>query len=251
MASPPKSSGKKRASRRPAPRQSRSPRKKTPATEAPARIAAGTARRPRGRQRQSHADAEARRREILAAALSVFSEHGFEAARLDEIARRANVAKGTLYLYFANKQDMFEALVRSAAQPVLGNLQALSQQPDLATHLLLNKLFAIFRREVLGTDRKLIMRLVISEGPRFPEIAAFYHREVISRVMAVLGKVAKQAWKSGELATDGPMRYPQLIAAPLLMSVIWDALFDRIDPLDVEDMLGAHAALLTTRRAEQ
>jgi AcrR family transcriptional regulator len=231
------------------------PRPNTLAAKKPARpiksAANASKAKPRGRPRQSPAATQARRRQILKAALTVFSEHGFEAARLDEIARKAKVAKGTLYLYFPDKQAMFEALVRSAALPVLGDLSALSQNASLPADVLFKRMFDLFRREVLGTDRKLIMRLIISEGSRFPRIAAFYHREIISRIMAVLKAVARQAWQKGELATSGPVKHPQLIAAPLMLSVIWDGLFDRIAPLDVESLLNEHIALLTAKRKKR
>lgn len=207
--------------------------------------------KPRGRPRQSRADAEQRRQQILSAALTVFSQHGFEAARLDEVAQLAGVAKGTLYLYFPDKHSMLEALVREAAQPVLQDFAALMQQREASVDLLLAQIFALFRREVLGTRRKLIIRLIIAEGPRFPELAKFYHREVIGRVMSILRVVAAQAHQRGELATEGLVRFPQLIAAPLLLSLIWDGLFSKIDPLDVEAMLGAHAELLTAARRKQ
>lgn len=221
------------------------------ASEAATRTSRKSAPKPRGRPRQSRADAEQRRQQILSAALTVFSQHGFEAARLDEVAQLAGVAKGTLYLYFPDKHSMLEALVREAAQPVLQDFAALMQQREASVDLLLAQIFALFRREVLGTRRKLIIRLIIAEGPRFPELAKFYHREVIGRVMSILRVVAAQAHQRGELATEGLVRFPQLIAAPLLLSLIWDGLFSKIDPLDVEAMLGAHAELLTAARRKQ
>ena len=202
----------------------------------------------RGRPRLAPAVTQARRQQILVAALAVFAQHGFEAARLDEIAKRAKVAKGTLYLYFPDKQAMFEALVRSAAEPIVAGLSALAERRDLPMRSLLDHMFALFREQVLGTRRKLVIRLLIAEGPRFPEIAAFYHREVLSRVMGLLKAMAQRAHASGELDSDVLVRFPQLVAAPLLLSVIWDGLFHRLDPLDVEGLLAAHAGLLTAKR---
>jgi len=214
-------------------------------------VAATSETRRRGRPTQSHAETEARRLQILNAALSVFSAHGFEAARIDEIARKAGVAKGTIYLYYPNKQAMFEALVRTAAEPLLGDLSLLAKDARLPARELFQRVFALFRKQVLGTERKLIIRLVIAEGSRFPELAAFHHREVISRMMAVLMAAAKHAQRNGELATDGPVHYPQLIAAPLLLAVIWDGLFGRIEPLDIEGLLDAHTELLTVPRRKR
>ena len=184
----------------------------------------------------------------MRAALLVFSQRGFEAARLDEVARKAGVAKGTLYLYYPNKQAMFEALIRSAAEPILADISNIAQQMPQSTDELLAKVFSLFQREILATDRKLIFRLIIAEGPRFPSLARFYHREVITRVMASLQSIASKLDGDGRLASTDLRRYPQLIAAPLVLSLVWDSLFAKIDPLDVDGMLAAHANLMTTAR---
>ena len=192
----------------------------------------------------------ARRQAILDAALTVFAERGFEAARLDDIAARAGIAKGTLYLYFADKQALFEALIRSAVDPILERLSAISAVPDMPADTVLEALFSVFEKEVLGTRRKLLLRLLIAEGPRSPAIAEFHYRNVVARIMPLIRKVARRAAERGEFPTDGPARFPQLVAAPLLVAVIWDALFARIEPLDVAGLFRAHRDVLTggTRR---
>lgn len=188
---------------------------------------------------------EARRQAILDAALTVFAERGFEAARLDDIAARAGIAKGTLYLYFTDKQALFEALIHSAVDPILAQLSAVAAAPELPLNKVLTSLFTAFQREVLGTKRKFLLRLMIAEGPRFPALAEFHYRNVVSRMMAVIAEAAHRAHERGELATNGPARFPQLVVAPLLVAVIWDALFARLAPLDVAAMLEAHQRLLT------
>ena len=108
--------------------------------------------------------------------------------------------------------------------------------------------FALFETEVLGTDRKLLLRLILAEGPRFPAIAEFYHREVITRGLGLMRTLAERAARQGDFATDAAARYPQLIVAPLLVAVLWDGLFANIDPLDVAGLLRAHREMLTGRR---
>jgi AcrR family transcriptional regulator len=164
---------------------------------------------------------EARRQAILAAALSVFAERGFEAARLDDVAARAGVAKGTLYLYFRDKEALFEALVRNAVAPIMEQVSTVAALPDVSAMQALETFFALFEGQVLGTERKLILRLLIAEGPRFPAIARFYHREVVSRGLALMRAVAEKAAGSGEFATDAAARFPQLIVAPLVLAFIW------------------------------
>src|SRR4029078_6979909 len=185
----------------------------------------------------------ARRESILDAALSVFAESGYEAARLDAVAERAGVAKGTLYLYFDHKEALFEEVIRSAASPVVERRSALAAVPDMPIDKLLEALFGVFEKDVLGTKRKLLIRLVIAEGPRFPRIAEFYYRNVVGRVLPLIAKVAERGAERGELPNAALARFPQLIAAPLLVAIIWDGLFARIKPLDVDGFLRAYPQL--------
>jgi AcrR family transcriptional regulator len=187
----------------------------------------------------------ARRQAILEAALAVFAANGFEAARLEDVAARAGVAKGTLYLYFRSKEALFEALVRDAVSPIIERVSAVAATPDISVADVLEAFFGLFEKEVLNTKRKLLLRLIISEGWRFPAIAEFYHREVVSRGLALMRELALRAVRQGEFATDSAARYPQLIIAPLLVAIIWDSLFARIEPLDVSGFLQAHRQLLT------
>jgi AcrR family transcriptional regulator len=184
--------------------------------------------------------AAARRRAILDAALLEFAERGFDAARLDDVAARAGIAKGTLYLYFADKEELFEEVIRSAASPLLDRVGALTMAPDMPTPELLETLFALFEKEILGTKRKLLVRLIIAEGPRFPRIAGFYYRTVVAQAMPLVARIAKRAAERGEFATDAYARYPQLVVAPLLLAIIWDGLFSAIAPLDAAGLFEAH-----------
>lgn len=203
------------------------------------------ARKPLAKQpRARKIEPEARRQAILTAALAVFAEHGFEAARLDDVAARAGVAKGTLYLYFAHKEALFEALIRSAISPVMERFAKLAAAPDLPPLRAIEAFFALFEKEVLGSDRKLLLRLIISEGPRFPAIAELYYREVVVRGIGLMRSLAERAAQQGVFPSSAAARYPQLVIAPLLMAVIWDGLFSRIDPLDVGGLLRAHREVL-------
>jgi len=189
------------------------------------------------------ATAETRRADILAAALDEFTARGFEAARLDDVAKRAGIAKGTIYLYFADKETLFQELVRSMVNPVLGTLEQL-RSVDIPARMLVEGMLNTFVREILGTRRKDIIRLILSEGPRFPAIAEFYHREVIARVLAIIRPLLARAVQRGELADDALVRFPQLIIAPGLVAIMWSALFEKYEPLDVPEMIRAHIGIL-------
>jgi AcrR family transcriptional regulator len=206
---------------------------------------AASAKRARGSGRSRKVAPEVRRQAILEAALSVFAERGFAAARLDDVAARAGVAKGTLYLYFHSKEDLFEGLIRNAVSPLLEQVAKVAAAPRLPPTKALETFFSLFETEVLGSNRKLLLRLIISEGARFPALAEIYHREVVTRGLGLMRSLAQRAAKDGSFATSAPARYPQLIVAPLLVAVIWDGLFARIDPLDVAGLLRAHLDVLS------
>lgn len=193
---------------------------------------------------------EARRQAILAAALAVFAAHGFEATRLDDVAQRAGVAKGTLYLYFRDKQALFEELIRNAVSPVMEQFGKAAAAPDISPLQAIERFFKLFETEVLGTERKLLLRLIMAEGPRFPAIAEFYYREVVSRGLAMMRALAERAVREGQFGSKAPIRFPQLVVAPLLLAVLWDGLFAKIDPLDVGAMLDAHRQLLAGKARE-
>ena len=187
---------------------------------------------------------QAKLRVILDAAFDVFVEKGFAEARLDDVAARAGVAKGTIYLYVPSKEALFEALVRSTISTPLDAVEADITARDLPAETMLRLLFGWFRAEVLGTRKKELVHLVISEAGRFPHLAEFYHREVVDRGMRVLRGVARRAVERGEFRSDELVRFPQLAIAPAMVALLWANLFSRIEPLDLDAMFEAHLALL-------
>jgi AcrR family transcriptional regulator len=161
------------------------------------------------------------------------------------VAQRAGVAKGTLYLYFESKQAMFEALIRSGIARPIGALRERLFEAGGSTEGLLRMAFGFIVQEVLGTRRRDILRLVVTEAHRFPEIAALYHREVIGQGMAALRMVFARAAARGEFAHTAEFeRFPQLVVAPALLALLWKGLFERFDPLDAEALFEAHLAVL-------
>ncbi len=110
---------------------------------------------------------------------------------------------------------------------------------------MLAHLFAMFQKEVLGTRRKLILRLLISEGPRFPTISEFYYTNVVRRGLELLRGIARRAGANGSSSAELLERFPQLIVAPVILCVVWDGLFGKVCPLDVNGLLEAHRHILT------
>jgi AcrR family transcriptional regulator len=209
----------------------------------PARTRAQTARRHSDIGGARAKRSAARRSAILAAALDEFATRGFAATRLDDVARRAGVAKGTIYLHFADKETLFQELIRLELSPVVGALEHIAQA-EIPVRRLAPQLVEVFVREIFETRRKDVIRLVITEGPRFPKLAEFYYREVISHVMAAIRGLLRRAVERGELKHDALVRFPQLLAAPGLVALLWSGLFDRFEPLDTRAMLTAHFEIL-------
>lgn len=191
----------------------------------------------------------ARRAAIVQAALDEFTERGYAAARLDDVAKRAGVAKGTIYLHFRDKEALFQHLVATMLGPLVAQVEQLPSE-DAPIRAVLERLFALFAKEIFGTRRRDVMRLVMIEGPRFPQLAEFYYRHVVERAMGALRAVVERACARGELDSDRLARFPQLIAAPGLIAIIWSGLFDRVAPLDIDGLMRAHLDVLLGAEGE-
>lgn len=189
---------------------------------------------------------------ILAAALDEFSQNGFASARLDDVAKRANVAKGTIYLYFKDKEALFQELLRAQISPVIGMLEAVlagggKETKPVPLRELALRVADLFVEQVIATRRKDIVRLILTEGPRFPKLAEFYYREVISRGLGAFRARAQRAFKEGEIKRDTLVRFPQLIVAPALTAIMWKSMFDKFEPLDAKALMQAHIENLFDR----
>ncbi len=184
----------------------------------------------------------ARPGEIAAAALALFSEQGFAATRMQDVAARAGIAKGTLYLYFPTKEELFFAVVREALLPRLAAVEAwvagqVGPAPEVLRGLLV---------QAPGMGRggvAAIPRLVLSEAGRNRAIARFYAEEVVARGMRVVAGILERGMARGEFrAVDAPAMAP-VVFAPVLLAMLWRDTIGRHarGPLDPAAMLAAHA----------
>jgi AcrR family transcriptional regulator len=196
----------------------------------------------------NRAERAAERREaIIEAALDEFIARGFAATRLDDIAGRAGVAKGTIYLHFKDKESMFEELIRTALVPLIGRMTA---PPPIGGSVrdAIEGFAQNFIREVATTRRGDLVRLIVSEGPRFPAIADFYYREVVSRGLAAMRALIELGIARGEIRQTSLAQFPQILVAPALIAVIWQSLFSRHAPLDAVEMFRVHLDLIFGER---
>ena len=162
----------------------------------------------------------ARPAEILSAALDCFAERGFAATRLEDIAARAGVTKGTLYLYFPNKEELFKALIRQELLPNVERLEAAAAGPGSAAELL-GQLVSIWVGHVVPSRIAVVPKLIIAEAGNFPELAKFYLREVIERALKLLRAILRRGVESGEFRPVDVEHTAFCVVGPLLLSVLW------------------------------
>ncbi|MFI5310814.1 MAG: TetR/AcrR family transcriptional regulator [Gemmatimonadales bacterium] len=179
---------------------------------------------------------EERPRQILDAALAVFAEHGIAAARLEEIASRAGVSKGTIYLYFHSKEDLFREVVRLLVVPLIARGDDLLAG-GTATQELTSYISHQWRVFDLPESEGWV-RLVLLELHKYPDLAAFYRTEVIERSNQVLGDIVRHGIASGEFRALDPECAVRMIKAVILMHVLWSGTFSqtiqlRAKPRDV------------------
>jgi AcrR family transcriptional regulator len=183
--------------------------------------------------------------EIVAAALEVFTDRGFAAARLDDIAARAGVSKGAIYLYFATKEDIFRAVVEQNVAP---NLDLIRE--TVATHPgplapLLRGFIATFSVVVADSPVGGIVKMVIGEARNFPELAQVWHDRLVAPALGVMSGAIAAAQARGEVRPGDPRQLAVSLIAPLLMGVIWRETFTPIgaEPFDIPALAEQHVEL--------
>ncbi len=176
-----------------------------------------------------------------------FIARGYAATRLDDVARRADVAKGTIYLHFKDKEALFQELIRTALVPLIGRLAAPPPSGG-SVRAALEGFAQTFAQEVVSTRRGDIVRLIVAEGARFPAIADFYYREVVSRGLAGMRALIELGISRGEIPQQNLAQFPQIVVAPALIAVIWQGLFGRHAPLDATEMFRVHLDLIFGER---
>jgi AcrR family transcriptional regulator len=187
---------------------------------------------------------EARPSEIIEAGLLEFADKGFAGTRLEDVAARAGIAKGTIYRYFASKEALFEAALLSRVTPVLEGVDGLIDAfPGLSTDLLRLALTRI-HTELVASDVRVLMRIIIAEGARFPAISEAYYRGSIAKGRALLSRIVARGVARGEFRPGAAADLPMVAVAPALMAAIWRMTFEPFDPVPPERFLEAHIDLV-------
>jgi AcrR family transcriptional regulator len=193
---------------------------------------------PRFRRRK-----EDRPQEITEAALTAFAEKGYAATRVDEVAKRAGVSKGLLYLYFKTKEDLFKAVIRSFVVPRIDALTAIVDSSELSAEEFLRGPFFEFVKTLPGSPISIVIRLMIAEGPKHPDLLQFYWDNVVSRGLAAITELLERGVQQGEFRRSVINELPHLFAMPVLFSVVFRSLFEKQCP-DTDKLIGAQIDLL-------
>ena len=189
---------------------------------------------------------DARPPEILEAALAVFAQKGFAATRLDDIAAKAGITKGTIYLYFDSKQALFEALARQSIGQRIDQVQAQLAAFTGSSADMLRLVLATMGHFAMTSDRVVLPRLVLAEAANFPQLAEFWRREIVDRGIGIFTTIIQRGIERGEFRKIEPQHAARLCVAPILVIVLWRTTFAQFDdePYDYQGLIEAHLETL-------
>jgi AcrR family transcriptional regulator len=180
--------------------------------------------------------------EILAAALEVFAARGFQAARLEEVAKRAGVSKGALYLYFETKAELFRAVVRDAISPNIERVKAVASA-EVPFEQAARMGLGMMARHIL-TDRRItgVVKLVIAESRNHPELATIWHETVVEPGVQLMSGLIARAQARGEIRAGDPRLFAFGLMGPMVLTMVWRETFEPVGarPIEVERLVDQH-----------
>jgi AcrR family transcriptional regulator len=186
-----------------------------------------------------------RPQEIVEAAFTEFSRNGYATTTLDQIAERAGVTKGTIYVYFENKEHLFISMVHEFTKPTMDTVQGMFETHEGSTADLLRAQFSFIYEHIVGDKRRReVLRMLIAEAPRFPELADRYHAEILRPCLDMLKQAIQRGMDRGEIRKSAVINNPQVVIAPIALVDLWMMLFDTRQPLDLKAYFNAHLDLV-------
>ena len=168
---------------------------------------------------------EDRPQEITEAAFAAFADNGYAANKVEDVDRLAGVRNGLLYLYFKPKEELFKAVVRSVVIPRLDSLQRELERSELSAEAFIRGPVTDFMKRIPGSPVSVVIRLMISEAPKHPDLVEFYWDNVASRGLAALQGLLDRGVSNGEFRRTAVNDLPQLLLAPVMVSVVWGVVF--------------------------
>ena len=170
---------------------------------------------------------EERPQQITEAAFEAFAEKGYAATRVEEVAQRAGVSKGLMYLYFKTKEELFKAVIKGVVIRRVNTLIDVVESTDLSSEAFLRGPMADFMKKIPGSPVAVVIRLLLSEGPRHPDLLDYYWENVVSRGLDAMRRLLDRGVERGEFRKTAVNDLPQLIMAPMMLSMVWNMLFTK------------------------
>jgi AcrR family transcriptional regulator len=189
---------------------------------------------------------EARPQELLEAALDVFAEKGFNAARVEDIAERAGVSKGTVYLYFDTKEEIFRSLVRENLRTRITPLRDSLAHHEGPSGELIALMLQTVAGVIVSSKLAVLPKIIIAESGNFPQLAEFYRREVIDIGLGIMRDIIERGIARGEFRKIDSDHVARLCMAPMLLALVWKVSFAQFDetPFDIEAFAKTHLDVL-------
>ena len=195
--------------------------------------------RPRFRRRK-----ENRPREITAAALEAFAEKGYAATRVTDVARRAGVSKGLLYLYFRTKEELFKTVIKSFVSPRIDALKSEIESTELSAEEYFRGPFLEFAKQIPRSPARVLVRLMIAEGAKYPELTHWYQENVVAHGLTALRHLIERGVRHGEFRPSALQEFPHVIVAPVAFAIVWSLVFGPRHELDTDRFIESHLGLL-------
>lgn len=193
---------------------------------------------PRWRRRKT-----ARPGEIVSAAMAVFAEKGFAAARLEDIAARAGVSKAALYLYFETKTDLFRAVVGEAVVPNIDRIRSVAEGYDGRLADILPMILGHLADAAQASPLGGVAKMVVGESRNFPDLARVWHDQVVSQGLGLLSGLIERAQARGEVRPGDPRLLAVSVAGAMLTGILWDETFVPVggEPIHLPTLAAQHA----------
>lgn len=185
-----------------------------------------------------------RRDDIVQAALKIFDRDGFEAAKMEDIAREAEVAKGTLYLYFDTKNALLEAVILSAIMPALEEMGQVAAESTGSARDLLSLQTLIAARRMASPEMASLLRHMISGGAQHKDIVRLYYDKVVQVGLEHVGATLKRGVASGEFRPETEHIDPLVLVGAHIYTAVWRILFEDLQDIDIEKLVDDHLKLV-------
>lgn len=192
-------------------------------------------------KKTTRAEQKARRpQEILEAAFEEFAVNGYAMTRVEDVAARLGVTKGTVYLYFPTKDALFEAMMKHISAPFVEMRASIGALTGSCGQRL--RAMLLFAYDKIANDRKMRepLRLSLAEGTRFPHIVDQHYDEFIAPLVDIVGALVREGVETGEFRDAPASHTPEVIVSSVIHIVVWRLMFEDRRPLDEKAFVDAH-----------